>query len=121
MALTTFVIYDTSTGEIHHVRNADDGAAPTPPAGHANLDIGLTSPKPGRKTHKVDLVGPSVVAKTGGELQSDADAARKLEIEYALVRLDSDRQNAQSRGFTGIRDAMDAEITALEAEHASLP
>lgn len=121
MALTTFVIYHTTTGKIHHSQNGDSASPPTPPVDHAVMDNGLTHPIPSCVKNSVDIGGPTVLAKSGGTMLAEAQATRKREIEHALADLDIRKPALNARAFIDAEAEVDAEIAALLAEHAALP
>jgi len=116
MAVSTFVVYDTTTGAI--VCAYRSPTAPTPDTGQAVLNTG-DDPVPAPDTHRVDLGGPTVVAKTAQEQDDAANAQRKADIERTLGTLDPVRTAMAARSFSVT--ALDAEIATLEAELASLP
>ena len=120
MALTTFVTYVTANGAIHAVEQREAGDPPLVAGGHSVLDVGLLPNLPRKKTHRIDLAGPTLVLKSDGEQQTEENAERKRQIEMTLGYLDAVRQNLHTRGFIEARDELDAQIAALEAEHGAL-
>ena len=121
MALTTFIIYADADGTILRAHNGQDGNPPTAPAGHTTLDAGdVLAPIPNPRTHTIDLGPPvALVAKSSGDIISEAQAARKASIEEALGLLDAMRPKMQARGFD--LTAHDQRVADLEAEHATYP
>jgi len=123
MALSTYIVYLTATGEILHGQNRQDTNPPSTNAGESLLDMGgHVHPLPSNRTHYVDIGGaPTLAAKNGSQQQSESDARRKREVEMQLAHLDALTPRLQARGFTEAKDAIEAQIVTLETEHASLP
>lgn len=116
MAVSTYVVYADATGEIVLAVCAE--SAPAHEAGTSVLDAGPTVPLPSYLTHKVDLGGPTLIAKTTQEQTDEANAVRKTAIERMLGDLDATKEKMALRSFSVV--AIDAEIAALEIEHGGL-
>lgn len=118
-AITVFVIYHTSTGEILRAHTGKDDNPPTPPADHAVLDAGQIR-VPNSRTHIV-VVGPppALLERSQDDVIANAQAARKASIEEALGSLDVTRDAMALRSFDVT--AINQRISDLEAEHATYP
>ncbi len=117
-AITVFVIYHTSTGEILRAHTGKDDAPPAAPADHAVLDAGQIR-VPNSRTHSVDLGPPvTLVAKSNEDMIATARAARVVTIEESLGSLDVTRDAMALRSFDVT--AINQRIADLEAERLDL-
>lgn len=116
MALSTYVVYDTTTGDLRCACVAAN--APPFDAGQAVLVLAVMDPIPTLVTHRVDVSGPTLVTKTAQEQTDEANAQKKANIERMLADLDGIREKLVARGFS--TTTIDAEISTLEVEHATL-
>ncbi|HUU23271.1 MAG TPA: hypothetical protein VM389_12125 [Phycisphaerae bacterium] len=118
-ANTIYVIYNDSDGAILRACFGDAAVPPVPGSGEGVLDAGMLDDMPTAKTHRVDLGGPTLVAKTSQEQQDAADTVRKKLLARAIGEKSACRAEMDARNYPVAE--IDAEIAALEAEYDAIP
>lgn len=121
MAQVLHVYYRAQAPQVGEILDAAWGAMGVPPrplaTGEGRLELESVDTFPTRATHKV--VNGAVVARSASDATAVAQADRKVIVERALGGLDAMRAAMLARGFSVV--AIDVEIAALVAEHATLP
>ena len=125
MALATHIIYQDADGELVASFLFDAGWTPSAeqmdgwPDNCSHLEAPLQEPVPRKETHCVDLGGPTLAGKDQPTQDAEAKVLRKSQIEQLVAELDIKKAALSARSFdTG---SIDSQITALMAEHATLP
>ena len=120
MATTIYILYALSNGDILSSRFGLTEEPITPEAGEGVLDAGLLDTLPTPTTHCIDLGPPAALqAKTQGEIDTEANEARRKELRQKICTLDA--AQAQYAGHGWATTDIDAEIAALVVEHDAIP
>lgn len=115
--LTTFIVYRTADGQIQRAFNGDKANPPGAGAGEAVLDVGQRHPLPTATTHKI--AASALVEKSAAEQTTEAEVARKADLERCIGTLDAIRGAMFARGYS--TTVIDQQIADCVAEHAALP
>ena len=116
---TIYITYNDSSGAIVRAGFGDSAAPPTPGSGEDILNAGMLDVLPTATTHKVDLGGPTLVAKTAQEQQDEADAVRKKLLARSIGSLTACRNEMDGLSYPVAE--IDAEIAAAKAEYDAIP
>lgn len=119
MALTTFITYVSASGTIKSSQNREDNDAPSPGPGESVFDAGMQDPMPSPRTHRVDTAGPTLVAKTQGEIDTEENGVAKERYRENIATLESARSKYAPEGWD--TTAIDQKIADLRAAHDALP
>ena len=116
---TIYITYSDSDGGILRAGFGDSAAPPPSGAGEGVLDVGMVDDLPTAKTHRVDLGGPTLVAKTAQEQQDEADAVRKKLLARSIGSLVACQIEMAALSYDTTE--IDVEIADAKAEYDAIP